>query len=653
MFEGLSNLLILSIILPFIGAFINGVFVRYIPKRLSGIIASLTISTSFLIFLFIFFKISKLLVNPYVVEIARWLYLGDMSANLSILLDRLSLIMALMVTGVSALIHIYSIGYMEHDRGVNRYFSYLNLFVGFMLILVLSENIVLMFVGWEGVGLCSYLLIGFWYTEEDKANAGRKAFIVNRVGDMAFVIGIFLIISQIGSSSFQVINEKAHLIAPAISFAITLLLFIGATGKSAQIPLYVWLPDAMAGPTPVSALIHAATMVTAGVYMITRLGNLFLMSELTLGIVMIVGSLTAIFSATIAITQTDIKKVLAYSTISQLGFMFAAAGAYAFSASMFHLITHAFFKAALFLLAGAVIHSLSGEQNINNMGGLEKKLPHTSLMFWLASLTIAGIPPFSAFFSKDEILYKVFIAENSALPFAPRLSYILLLITSFLTAIYISRLYFKVFTGEYKGSGHPHESPKVMLIPLIILTVLFAISGPFGMGGGIAHILSIPAKIFSKNIHLTNSFEHLLEPSIASFGAISYDLSLELILMMVSVIVAFAGWFTGRYLYCEGDSPLVNNIAERFYRLHRLLFNKYYVDEIYDFLIVKPYYFISNILFRLVDRFIIETLLIGLSLRIVYVAGYLLRLLQNGYLYRIISIGIIGLGIVIYFMIGK
>lgn len=648
-----SNYAIVALLLPFIGALINGIFVKYIPKRLSGIIASLTILTSFIIFGIIYLLYGKSLKTPQIIQIASWLNLGDFQANIYLLLDRLSIIMALMVTGVSSLIHIYSIGYMESDRGINRYFSYLNLFVGFMLILVLSENIVLMFVGWEGVGLCSYLLIGFWYTEEDKANAGRKAFIVNRIGDLAFIIGIFLILSYFGSASFLVINEKAYSLSVTLAFAITILLFIGATGKSAQIPLYVWLPDAMAGPTPVSALIHAATMVTAGVYMTLRLGNLFIMSEMTMAVIMLIGSLTALFSATIAIAQNDIKKILAYSTISQLGFMFAAAGAFAFSAAMFHLITHAFFKAALFLLAGSVIHSLSGEQDINKMGGLDKKLPHTSLMFWLASLTIAGIPPFSAFFSKDEILFKVFIAENSVLPFVPKLAYILLLITSFLTALYISRLYFKVFTGDFKGDAHPHESPKVMLIPLWILTILFAIFGPLGMGGGIAHIMEIPLKIFNKNIHLINNFEHLLEPSIASFGMISTDLSLELTLIFVSVVIAFAGWFTGRYLYFGIESPLLEGINRRFYALQNILYNKYYVDELYNYLFVKPYYYISKALFVFIDRIIIETFIIDFGLRIVYVIGYILRLGQNGYLYRIICAGLIGLGLILYFMVGR
>ncbi|MCX7959012.1 MAG: proton-conducting transporter membrane subunit, partial [Deltaproteobacteria bacterium] len=388
-------------------------------------------------------------------------------------------------------------------------------------------------------------------------------------------------------------------------------------------------------------------------YMITRLGNLFIMSEMTLSIIMLTGSFTALFAATIALTQNDIKKILAYSTISQLGFMFAAAGAFAFSAAMFHLITHAFFKAALFLLAGSVIHALSGEQDINRMGGLEKMLPHTSLMFWLASLTIAGVPPFSAFFSKDEILYKVFINENSLSPVIPKIAYLMLITTSFMTALYIARLYFRVFTGDYRGSGHPHESPKIMLIPLYILTILFAISGPLGMGGGIAHIMELPTKIFNKNIHLTNTFERLLEPSIASFGSFSADVNLEIFLIFVSVLVAFGGWFTGRYLYYHQPSRIVESFNRRFYNIHNLVYSKYYIDEIYDFLIVKPYYFISKTLFGLVDRVIIEFLFIGLTVRVVYVIGYILRLFQNGYLYKIICAGIIGLGLIIYFMIGR
>ncbi|MCX7943862.1 MAG: NADH-quinone oxidoreductase subunit L [Deltaproteobacteria bacterium] len=649
----LSNLIIIATLLPFGGALLNGIFGKLISNRLSGIIASLTIGVSFVLFVIFYLYVVKNSKVPYVIEISNWLFLGKFQADISLLADRLSIIMSLMVTGVSALIHVYSIGYMEKEKGIKRYFSYLNLFVGFMLVLVMAENIVLMFVGWEGVGLCSYLLIGFWFSEEEKANAARKAFIVNRIGDLAFILGILLILSYFNTASFRLINDGAYKLPTTIAFFITILLFIGATGKSAQIPLYVWLPDAMVGPTPVSALIHAATMVTAGVYMITRLGNLFLMSEMTLAIIMLVGSFTALFSATIAITQNDIKKVLAYSTISQLGFMFSAAGAYAFSAAMFHLVTHAFFKAALFLLAGSVIHALSGEQDINRMGGLEKYLPHTSLMFWLASLTIAGIPPFSAFFSKDEILYKVFINENSVVPLAPKISYTMLIITSFLTALYISRLYFKVFTGDYKGSLKPHESPKVMLVPIYILTVLFAIFGPIGMGSGIGHILEIPARIFGKDLHLVNTFERLVGPSIASFGTISLDVSLEIFMIFISVIVAFAGWLLGRYLYCHQPSPVVEVINQKFYRVQNIIYRKYFVDEVYDFLIVKPYYYISRSLFELIDRVIIEFIIIGFIVKVTYITGYLLRFFQNGYLYKIICVGLIGLGILVYFMMGK
>lgn len=649
----ISNIVPFALILPFVGAFINGIFCRFLPKRLSGILASVSIFASFLIFAYIYIKFVRLLDVPQIMVIADWLNLGGISANISIVIDRLSLIMSLMVTGVSALIHVYSIGYMGHDKGVTRYFSYLNLFVGFMLILVVAENIVLMFVGWEGVGLCSYLLIGFWYTDEEKAYAGRKAFIVNRIGDLAFIIGIFLILTNVGSASFSEINNRAYALNKDLVLVITLLLFVGATGKSAQLPLYVWLPDAMAGPTPVSALIHAATMVTAGVYMITRLSYLFISSEITLGVIMLTGSITALFSATIAITQNDIKKVLAFSTISQLGFMFAAAGAYAFSAAMFHLITHAFFKAALFLLSGSVIHALSGEQDISKMGGLEKKLPYTSIMFWLASLTIAGIPPFSAFFSKDEILFKVFISENSLLPQIPHICYFILLITSFITAFYISRLYFKVFTGEYRGEKQPYESPKVMLIPLLILTLLFSISGPLGMGSGISHIIQAPVKLFIKNIRLGNNIEQLLEPSIASFGAVNYNVSMEILFIIVSVAVASAGWLAGRYLYYECESPAVSKISSMFYRSHRLLYNQYFVNEICEYLILRPYYYISQSFFRLIDRLIIEGILIGLTVRVVYLIGYLMRLFQNGYMFRIISAGVIGLGLILYFTMGR
>jgi NADH-quinone oxidoreductase subunit L len=495
--------------------------------------------------------------------------IGNFVADWGFLLDPLSAVMILVVTGVGLLIHIYSTGYMAHEGGYYRFFGYLNLFMFSMLMLVLANNLLLLFVGWEGVGTCSYLLIGFWFEKKSASDAGKKAFIVNRVGDAGFLLGIFLTSALLGTIRFTEIGPalaKAHfeLGAPLVT-AIALLFFWGATGKSAQLPLYVWLPDAMEGPTPVSALIHAATMVTAGVYMVTRANAIFQLSPLAMTVVAIVGAATAIFAASIGVLQNDIKKVLAYSTISQLGYMFLACGAGAFTAGIFHLMTHAFFKGLLFLAAGSVIHAMSGEQDMRKMGALAKKIPTTYRTMLVATLAIAGIPPLAGFFSKDEILEKAF--EKS-----PAL-WIVGWITAGMTAFYMFRLLFMTFHGEsrvdHQVEHHIHEAPSSMTIPLTILAALSIIGGWIGIGG---------------------RFEKFLEPVAARITspetAAEASARPALLLMAVSVLLALAGIWLAWVLYIK-RTDLPAKIRRSTGALYNLVFNKYYVDEIYDSMFVN------------------------------------------------------------------
>ena len=493
------------------------------------------------------------------------------------LVDPLSIVMVLVVTGVGSLIHIYSIGYMAHEEGYYRYFGYLNLFMAMMLILVLGSNLLVLFVGWEGVGLCSYLLIGFFINRKSATDAGKKAFIVNRIGDAGFLLGMFFLAGVLGTLNFGEINQALHSEAigygSATATAIAILLFIGAIGKSAQLPLYVWLPDAMEGPTPVSALIHAATMVTAGVYMVARMNALYQLAPAALALVASVGAVTAIFAASMALTQTDIKKVLAYSTISQLGYMFLACGAAAFTAGIFHLTTHAFFKALLFLGSGAVIHALSGEQDIRKMGGLRPLLPITSLTFTVGAVAIAGIPPLAGFFSKDEILWRTFTAnfgEGSVLPYA---LWFIGIVTAVMTAFYMFRLVLLTFDGKTKLSAEQahdvHEAPMSMGVPLLVLAVLSIIGG----------WMNIP-KLFT-------AFEDFLEPvmePVAAAGAAhggEHPLALELGLMVLSVGLAIAGILLARHFYLQ-NPDIPERLAKQFPGVHKLLYNKYYVDEMYS-----------------------------------------------------------------------
>jgi NADH-quinone oxidoreductase subunit L len=511
-----------------------------------------------------------------------WIDIGALHIYFSFVLDPLSLVMLLVVTGVGFLIHVYSVGYMRDEEGYARYFSYLNLFLFFMTVLVLAGNALLMFVGWEGVGLASYLLIGFWFQKTSAADAGKKAFIVNRIGDFGFLIGMFLLLANFGTLTFTEIATKLGQDPGwngGVVTVIALCLLLGAAGKSAQLPLYVWLPDAMEGPTPVSALIHAATMVTAGVYMIARTHVLFDHSPFALGVVAIVGAATALFAATIGLVQNDIKRVLAYSTISQLGYMFLGCGVAAYSAAIFHLVTHAFFKALLFLAAGSVIHAIGGEQDLRKMGGLWRKLPVTFAVTTVGVLAIAGFPPFAGFFSKDAILYAAFLQGGSG-----RILWFAGLVTALLTSFYMFRLWYLAFLGKPRNpEAHPHESPFSMLGPLVILALLSICGGWIGIerSGGLAGWISM------------DRFRGFLAPALGTRVADGGSAQLELILSAAAVAVALLGWLLAHLFYRQ-KSTLPERTAAALPGGYKLLANKYYVDEFYGAAVVKPLLAIST-----------------------------------------------------------
>jgi NADH-quinone oxidoreductase subunit L len=556
-------------ILPFAGFLINGILGRRLPKWLVTTVALAAPLAAFCMVL----QISLgLFANP--IAIAHlpfaqtcplpWINTGLLHVDFSFVLDQLSLVMLLVVTGVGFLIHVYSVGYMSDDEGYARYFSYLNLFLFFMAVLVLAGNALVMFVGWEGVGLASYLLIGFYFQKKSAADAGKKAFIVNRIGDFGFLIGMFLLVANFGTLTFSEIGAKLNALPGwqgGVLTIIALCLMLGAAGKSAQLPLYIWLPDAMEGPTPVSALIHAATMVTAGVYMVARTHVLFDHSAFALGVVATVGAATAIFAATIALVQNDIKRVLAYSTISQLGYMFLGCGVAAYSAAIFHLMTHAFFKALLFLAAGSVIHAIGGEQDLRKMGGLRKKLPVTFAFTTVGVLAIAGIFPFAGFFSKDAILYAAFLQGSSG-----KVLWFVGLLTALLTAFYMFRLWYLTFMGESRSENvHPHESQWSMRGPLVILALLSVCGGWIGM----------------------EHFGVFLAPSVGALHTESGSTSLEIILSIVAVLVALEGWLIADKFYRrKPERPA--QYAAALPAGYKLLANKYYVDEFYGATVVKP-----------------------------------------------------------------
>lgn len=546
----------------------------------------------------------------------EWISAGNFSASISFLVDPLSAVMMLIITGVGFLIHVYSVGYMHSDDGYHRFFMYLNLFIFFMLMLVMGSNYLMMFIGWEGVGLCSYLLIGFWFKNQEYNDAAKKAFIMNRIGDLGLILGVILIFVQFGSIEYADVFSTAIgvEIGSDVITLITILLFIGAIGKSAQIPLYTWLPDAMAGPTPVSALIHAATMVTAGIYMIARNNILYTLAPDTLEVVTIIGLATSVFAATIAVAQNDIKKVLAYSTVSQLGLMFVALGVGAFATGVFHMATHAFFKALLFLGAGSVIHAMSGEQDIRRMGGLKKYLPVTFVTFLIATLAIAGIPPFAGFFSKDEILAQAFMDNKVVWFFA--------VVASLLTAFYMFRLFFLTFYGTNRATPevqhHIHESPKSMTVPLIVLSVLSAIGGFMGIPevfGGSHALNSFLSPVFAGSQQLVEAHHHLSH---------STEWMLMGVIVGLTAVMIYAAWsvFARKQTVPAEEGTALSPT-------HRIIYNKYYVDEAYDKIIVRPLFFISRVFDTIIERLMIDNLVNGMG-RLVTWGSKTLRLVQTG-----------------------
>ena len=578
-------------LLPFIGFLLNGLLGSRLPKALVSTIALLFTAAPLAMVLSIAFRFSTLSM-PYIEGFSTpWIASSTFRADFDFLLDPLTLVMLLMVTGVGFVIHIYSIGYMAHEEGYWRYFAYLNLFMFFMLTLVLAENFLLMFVGWEGVGLASYLLIGFYYLRESAVDAGKKAFILNRIGDFGFLLAMFLMIAHFGSLSFTrvfgVIAQHPQAQGGFLT-AIALLLLLGATGKSAQIPLYVWLPDAMEGPTPVSALIHAATMVTAGVYMIVRSHVLFDQSPFALGVIAVIGAATALFAATVGMVQTDIKRVLAYSTISQLGYMFLACGAAAYSAAMFHLVTHAFFKGLLFLAAGSVIHAMGGQQDMRAMGGLRHATPITFWTMSAAVFAISGLPPFSGFFSKDEILYQTFQS-----PTAGPILWFVGLVTALLTAFYMFRLWYLTFFGDSRSPEvHPHESPWSMAGPLIFLAVFAVADGWIG----------IP-----KALGGSDHFNRFLEPVLGAVQPLVQPRpDRERWFSVLSALMALIGVFFADLLY-RRKPGMADQVVDRARGLYGLLVNKYWIDQIYNAVIVAPLLFLSRyLLWGAFDRGVIN-----------------------------------------------
>ncbi len=637
------------VLVPLMGAAVNGLLNRRLPKQAAGLLACATVGLSFALSVVVFLRLAGMdPAHRYLSDtMATWIGFGNFRVDLGFAIDPLSAVMALVVTGVGFLIHVYSLGYMAHDHGFARFFTYLNLFIFAMMTLVLGENLLMLFVGWEGVGLCSYLLISFWFDGEANAAAGKKAFVVNRIGDFGFLLGMFLIGATLlphlgageGVLSFRTMQHHAGLLGP-VATAIGLLLFVGATGKSAQIPLYVWLPDAMAGPTPVSALIHAATMVTAGVYMIARMNFLYVLTPTAMTVVAVVGAATALFAGSIALAQNDIKKVLAYSTVSQLGYMMLACGVGAFAMGIFHVMTHAFFKALLFLGSGSVIHAMSNEQDMRVMGGLRSKLPVTYWTFLVGTLAIAGVFPLAGFFSKDEILWKTWSSGNTAL-------WAIGFAAAGMTAFYMMRLVALTFYGSNRASEevrhHIHESPATMTAPLVILAVLSVVGGwvgiPAFMGGG-AHFEHWLAPVFAgghaEAAHgaaaaLHGAAAHGAEAAHGAAAHGAHDTTMEWILAGASVAWGVLGLLLGLFVYtkrldvAEGGRRFAGGFV------HRVLENKYYVDEAYEGAFIRPGFRLSRtVLWKWIDAGLIDGVLVNGSALVVAVTASILRLFQNG-----------------------
>lgn len=635
----MSNYFIFIPLLPLIGFLINGLLGKKInSEKISGIIGSAMVLIPFLLSVYAFIEILGMPAETrrVVLNYFPWITSGSLIINYSFVVDPLSVVMILVVTGVGFLIHVYSIGYMHGDKGFAKFFSFLNLFIFAMLNLVLADNFLLLFLGWEGVGLCSYLLIGFWYEKKFTGDAAKKAFIVNRIGDFGFMMAMFLVYMNYKTLDISAFlgNIGGMQLNSGLLIAIALLFFLGATGKSAQIPLFVWLPDAMAGPTPVSALIHAATMVTAGVYLIARCSVLYSLSPVASNVILFIGILTALVSASIALKQNDIKKILAYSTISQLGFMFIALGTNSYALAIFHLVTHAFFKALMFLGSGSVIHGMHDEQDITKMGGLRKKMKVTYITFFIGALAISGIPPLSGFFSKDEILWKTF--ENAGMIY-----YIIVLFTAALTAFYMFRLIGLTFYGNPRYNEknlEPHESPKVMTIPLIILAVLSAIGGFIGL----PHYLGLP-----------NGLDRWLEPVFSNASRITevyrqnaeHPVMIELIFVLISVAVAAVS------IYFAFKKFSVQDKFKEEKGFGKVLENKYYFDEIYEAGVVKPIQATSDkFLWRIFDVKIIDGAVNGLA-NYFSNLGLGWRKIQSGVIQDYATITIVGVVLIVLYII--
>lgn len=632
----MEQLIYLIPLFPLISFLIISLSSSRLPKSITTYLAPGSIFASFVIALLIF---AAQISHPQAVTVPlfTWFNVGEFHADFSFLVDALSILFTLVITGVGFLIHVYSTGYMHDEKDYNRYFSYLNLFVFFMLLLVLGDNFLLMFIGWEGVGLCSYLLIGFWFRNSNYASAAKKAFVMNRIGDFGFLLGTILIFGVFGSINYhEVFAQVGNVVVDGKLITwITILLFIGAVGKSAQIPLFTWLPDAMAGPTPVSALIHAATMVTAGIYLVARCSALFSLSTYTMHVIAIIGIATAFLSATIALFQNDIKKVLAYSTVSQLGLIFCALGCGAFSAGVFHVVTHAFFKALLFLGAGSVIHGMSGDQDIRNMGGLRKKMPITFYTFLIATIAISGIPPFAGFFSKDQMLAEIFAVN--------KIMFVLALLVSLMTVFYMFRLLFLMFYGETRANdivkNHIHESPKSMTIPLSILAVLSVIGGFIGFPHALGH-----------ELHIHHWLDGFLANAVKP-NNVEMHLNTELLLMAITLVLIAVVIILARNIFISKKSiPQSDEAAMPL--LKEVIYYKYYIDEIYEAIIVKPLNKIAGFLRDYIERSGIDAVVNGIGNSVVN-WSQLLRLTQTGGLGFYVGAMVISMIVLLLFLILK
>lgn len=631
------------LLFPAVGTIINMLFGKRLSKGLVGFIACFVIGLSLGLSSLIFLDLIRLRPEDRLFEktLFTWIHSGDFFSFASLQLDPLSGIMIMVVSGVGFLIHIYSVGYMQADEGFARYFAYLNLFTLSMLLLVLADNFLLMFIGWEGVGLCSYLLIGFWFERKSASDAGKKAFVINRVGDFGFILAIMLIFATFGTVDFTEVFRAAPEVLKEggiIVTIITILLFVGAVGKSAQLPLYTWLPDAMEGPTPVSALIHAATMVTAGVYMVSRCSALYIMSQASMTMVAVVGVSTAIFAAIIGLAQNDIKRVLAYSTVSQLGYMFLACGVGAFVAGIFHLMTHAFFKALLFMGSGSVIHALGGEQDMRKMGALKSYLPKTYWTFIIGTLAIAGIPPFAGFFSKDEILFEALTKGNL-------LFWVIGAVAAFMTAFYMFRLVFMTFHGKCRVDehvvNHIHESPNNMVIPLIVLAGLSVMGGFVGLPG-----LSMINKFLEPAIA---GHGHELAIAVANGGHSIVQMKKVFLMMIVSTGIAAAGILLAYLMYIK-KPELPGKLSRSFRLIYKLIFNKFYIDEIYDVIFVYPTKKLSMFLWKGFDVILIDGMVNGAA-KLVELNGRILKIIHTGYVRNYAFLIVFGSVMIILFTI--